>query len=305
MPRKKTTIAVVYNHVGPDEYEHIKTVDPATLGFKPEYDLQKVATVTEEYEAIVKGLEAEGFRAHRYNVQEKLSRLQTLLRRDPPDAVFNLVEYFHDDPKLEHLVAGLYDLHKVPYTGASPFALALCQRKGMTKQLLLANGVPTPRFRQLFKPHLPRRHGLHYPLIIKPAREDASLGVERTSVVYNQDQLFEQIDRAFREFSPPILVEEFIEGRELHVSVLGNDPPQVLPIIEFDFSDLPSDHPTIISYDAKWNPLKEEFHRVHTICPARLPKAVLKRVAERALQAYALTMCRDYARIDMRLSKDN
>jgi len=304
MPNQKTSVAIVFNHVGEDEYEKLKDVDPESLDFKPEYDIH-VATIMEEYEAIEKALKDEGYEPSIFNVQDDLSRLNSLLASNPPDVVFNLLEYFRDEPKLESLVAGMYDLHGVPYTGAPPFALALCQRKGLTKQVLLANGVRTPRFHLLFKPHLRSRHGLHYPLIVKPAREDASTGVHRTSVVYDQAQLMERIEAAFKEFAPPILVEEFIEGRELHVAVLGNDPPEVLPILEYDFSTLPEEYPRIISYSAKWEPLQEEFHRVHTICPAPLPKRVEARVREKAVMAYSLTGCRDYARIDMRLSKDN
>jgi D-alanine-D-alanine ligase len=87
--------------------------------------------------------------------------------------------------------------------------------------------------------------------------------------------------------------------------VLGNDPPEVLPIIEFDFSGLPSDHPDIISYDAKWNPLEESFHRVHSICPAKLSRKLEKKVKAVVLSAYKITGCTDYARLDLRLTKDN
>jgi D-alanine-D-alanine ligase len=175
----------------------------------------------------------------------------------------------------------------------------------MTKQLLMANNVPTPRYKLLTEPKMPGRHGLHYPLIVKPAREDASSGVEKGSVVYDFEQLKERINKTFEEFDPPILIEEFIEGREFHVSVLGNDPPEVLPIIEFDFSELPSDHPQIISYDAKWNPLEESFHRVHSICPAKLTKRLEKKVRSAVLEAYKITGCHDYARLDLRITKDN
>lgn len=304
MPRKKPYVIVLYNYVGEDEYEKLKAVDPASLDFKPEYSIH-VATVREEYDAIVKALKAEGFRTEAFNIEDRLGRFESILKREKPDAVFNLIEDFQDDAKKEFLIAGLYDLHRVPYTGAPPFALALCQRKGFTKQVLQANGVRTPRFKLLFEPHMPRRHGLHYPLIVKPAREDASTGVTKGSVVFELEKLLDQVEQAFRDFSPPILVEEFIEGRELHVSILGNDPPQVLPIVEYDFSELPSDHPSIISYKAKWDPLHEEYHRIHTICPAKLPKKVQKKVMQKALDAYALTNCRDYARIDMRLADDN
>lgn len=305
MPRrKKTRVAIVYNHSGEDIYEKIKNVDPASLDFKPEYNIN-VPTVTEEYEAIAEALRKQGYKANLLNINEDIQVLIDLLRRDPPDVVFNLIEYYHDDPGIEHLVAGLFILYGVKFTGARPFTLALCQRKGMTKQLLLANNVPTPRYRLLMEPKLPGRHGLHYPMIVKPSREDASSGVDKGSVVYDYEQLSERIKKTFAEFTPPILVEEFIEGRELHVSVLGNDPPEVLPIIEFDFSELPSDHPNIISYDAKWNPLEESFHRVHSICPAKLSKRVEKKVRAAVLDAYRITGCTDYARLDLRLTKDN
>ncbi len=304
MPNDRTTVAVVFNQVGEDEYEKLKDVDPATLDFKPEYNIH-VTTAYEEYEALAKGLESEGFRVRTYNIEENLKRLQKLLSRNPPDVVFNLVEHFKDDAHLESSVAGLYDLYGVPYTGAPPFALDLCVRKGMTKQVLLANGVPTPKFRLVKEPHLPRRHGLRYPLIVKPAREDASSGVEKGSVVEDYDQLNERLQRVFAEYAPPILVEEFVEGMELHVAVLGNSAPMVLPMIEFDFSELPDDHPKIISYDVKWNPLVEAYHRVHSVCPARISKRVQRKVEEVSIRAYQITGCRDYARLDIRLDKHN
>ncbi len=302
--KRKITVAVIYNHSGDDIYEKIRDVDPDTLDFEPEYDIN-VATVREEYEAIVNALRGEDFNVSLLNINEDIQNLIDLLSNNPPDVVFNLIEYYRDDSTLEHLIVGLFALYGIRYTGSKPFTLALCQRKGMTKQLLLANNVPTPRYKLLSEPRLPGRHGLHYPIIVKPAREDASSGVEKGSVVYNFEELNERIKKAFEEYSPPILVEEFIEGRELHVSVLGNDPPEVLPIIEFDFSGLPSDHPDIISYDAKWNPLEESFHRVHSICPAKLSRKLEKKVKAVVLSAYKITGCTDYARLDLRLTKDN
>lgn len=304
MARKKTTVAVVFNHVGDDEYEKLRAVDPATLDFTPQYDIH-VATVLEEYKAIVKSLKEEGYNASLYNIEDDFTKLRQLLEENPPDVVFNLVEIFGNNPRLESAVAGMYELYKIPYTGASALALALCQRKALTKQLLLANKVPTPRFKLLFTPKLKRRHGLRYPLIVKPAREDASSGITKGSVVFDQSALQGRIESAFAEFTPPIMVEEFIEGKEIHVSILGNEKPQVLPLLEYDFSELPKDHPAIISYEAKWNPLDEIFHKVHSVCPATVSKKVEKKVGEAALNAYRVTGARDYARIDIRLGKDN
>jgi D-alanine-D-alanine ligase len=297
---KKPRVVVLYNHVGEDEYEKLREVDPNSLGFAPQYPIH-VSTVKEEYHAIVKALRKEGFAARALNVEENLQKLRSVLEHKPPDVVFNMIEFFHDSSRLEAAVAGLFDLYQVPFTGAPPFALELCQRKGLTKQVLLANGVPTPHYRLLRQPRMPKRHGLHYPLIVKPAREDASAGIHKDSVVYDYAALQARVEKSFAEHLPPIIVEEFIEGRELHVSILGNKPPQVLPIIEFDFSQIPESHPNIISYSAKWDPLDETYHQLHAFCPAKLSKRVQKKVEEISLAAYKVTGCRDYARLDLRL----
>ena len=302
--RKQTCVTVVYNNTGEDQYEQLRTIDPATLDFTPVYPLD-VATIQEEYHAIVNALNKEGYATTLLNLEDDLSRLLRLCTVDAPDVIFNLVEMFRADTRLESAVAGFYDLHEIPYTGAGLFSLELCQRKVLTKQVLLRRGIATPDYRLLRTPKIPRRHGLRYPLIVKPAREDASLGVEAGSVVYDYEQLASRVRHVFESFNPPILVEEFVDGKELHVSVLGNDPPQVLPIIEFDFSSLPEDHPAIITYDVKWNPLDLAYHRVHAFCPAQLPKRVEAKVREQALQAYQATSSRDYARVDVRLTKSN
>jgi D-alanine-D-alanine ligase len=302
MPKPSSSVAVLFNHVGEDEYEKLREVDPATLSFEPQYDIH-VATVMEEYRAVVRGLTRAGYRARAVNLRDDLRVLERLLRRHPPDVVFNLVEHFRDQPEHESHVAAMLDLYGVPYTGSTPFCLSVCRRKGLTKLVLLANGVPTPRYRLQREPRIPRRHGLRYPLIVKPSREDASAGVVRESVVTDHAALRARLEVVFAEFGGPVLVEEFIEGRELHVAVWGNDPPEVLPIVEFDFSDLPADHPNIISYDAKWNPLEEVYHQVFTVCPARLSRRALRRVQSAALAAYRATGCRDYARLDLRLTR--
>lgn len=305
MPDDSVSVVVLYNYIGEDVYERIQQVDPTRLGFEPEYDI-RVATVEEEYRAVAKALRSEGFRARVYNIREDLRRLERVLRRNPPDVVFNLVEHFRDDATLEPHVAAMLELHGIPYTGAPPFALTLCQRKGLAKQVLLANGVPTPHFRLLWEPDdLPARHGLRFPLIVKPAREDASTGVDANSVVHDEAGLRRQIDSVYEDYEPPWLVEEFIDGRELHVAVIGNEPPEVLPPIEFDFSRLPEGHPHIISYDAKWNPLKEVYHRMDTVCPPRLTRRQWEKIEEVALKAFEVTGCRDYARLDIRLAPRN
>ena len=300
--KRKTSVVVLYNHVGEDPYERLKHVDPTKLEFKPEYPI-KVSTIIEEYEDIVKALRRAGYRARSVNLKNDLKRLERILRRSRPDVIFNLVEFFHDDSELETAVAAVFDLYRIPYTGSPPFALGLCLRKGITKRVLQDHGVPTPRFKILYEPKVPKRLGLKYPLIVKPAWEDASAGLDKNSVIRdpeNPQLLIDQVKRVYTQYGA-VMIEEFIEGRELHISVWGNDDPEVLPPVEFDFSKLPPDHPPIISYAMKWNPLEEVYHQVDTICPAPLEKKVLRRIETVAIRAYEATECCDYARLDIRL----
>ncbi len=297
--KPKTSVVVLYNHVGEDWYEKLRDVDPQSLEFEPEYPVH-VATVVEEYEEIVRSLRRSGYRARAVNVGNDLKKLERVLKRNRPDVIFNLVEFFHDDSELEVAVAGMFDLYQVAYTGGTPFTLGLCLRKGLTKRVLQDHGVPTPRFKLFYEPKLPKRLGLRFPVIVKPAWADASAGVDKDSVVRDPELLAQRVEHVYEEFGA-ILVEEFIEGRELHVSVWGNDPPEMLPPVEFDFSALPEDYPPIISYAAKWNPLAEVYHQIHTVCPAPLTKPMLRKVEAVAIAAYDATECRDYARLDIRL----
>jgi len=305
MEMKKQSVLVLFNQLEKemDEYMFLRSIDPASLDFTPNYTIH-VATAQEEYDAIVNALHKEGFQARGINLKNDLLKLQELVTQNPPDVVFNLVESFHNDMNLEGPIAGFFDMFGIPYTGCTPYCLELCRRKGLTKRILAQSGVATPRFRNLRIPNIEPDHGLQYPLIVKPARQDGSTGVEARSVVRDYSQLLRRLDHVFSEFKPPILVEEFIEGKELHVAVLGNNPPVVLPIIEFNFQELADDHPPLITYDIKWNPLSPAYHKVHSLCPASIDQKTEKRVKEQTLRAFIATCCRDYARIDLRLGSD-
>jgi D-alanine-D-alanine ligase len=178
----------------------------------------------------------------------------------------------------------------------------MCQSKGFTKHLMRSAGISTPRYRLLLGPELRMRPGLRYPVIVKPAREDASLGVDDGSVVRRHRDALERAKKLFGEFRQPILVEEYIEGRELHVAILGNRRPRVLPILEYDFARLPEGKAHIMTHEAKWRPNKRRGPR--QVCPAPLEPDVARRVQEAALAVYELTGCRDYARMDTRLAPD-
>jgi len=197
------------------------------------------------------------------------------------------------------------ELMQVPYTGADPIALRTCQRKTMAKSIIKTFGIPTPDYQIITRPEEIADIHLKYPIIVKPTMEDASIGIEFDSVVENYENLKSKIENILFNMHQYALAEEYIEGRELNVAVLGDTRLKVLPISEIDFSRMPDYLHNIVSFQAKWDPYHEAYHSTVAICPAILPKEVEEKAKEIALKAFRSLGCRDYARIDMRLSPKN
>jgi len=307
MPRP-TTVALLYNDV-PYSYDTTEAsvdLSPDTLGFTPYFDLEETHA-EQEYENIETALLEAGYRVASFNVKDRFERLFNFLTRRKIDIVFNLVEFFNGRPEREMNVAAFYELLQIPYTGAPPFALALCQNKPRAKEILRAHGLPTPRSMTIRSmDQFKSRHGLRYPVIVKPACEDGSGGIENESIVSNIDDLKARVDYVLKDFQMDALVEEFIEGRELNVAVIGNgEEKKVLPISEIQFGGMPSHLYKIVSYQAKWEPLHEAYHKTIPSCPANVPQYVAKHAQEIALKATEALGTRDYARVDMRLNKNN
>src|SRR5690349_4341989 len=193
------------------------------------------ADVENAARAVADGLLARGHRAEVLGVDFlDLAEVTDALFSDPPDVVFNLCESLRADARHEIVVPALLDLLGVPYTGSGPITLGLALRKDRAKVLLRARGVPTPEGVVMTSPDDECR--LPFPLIVKPTREDASVGISSKSVVRDLAALKAAVARVMEELHQPALVERFIDGRELYVSLLGNDPPEALPLHEIDFS---------------------------------------------------------------------
>jgi hypothetical protein len=149
-----------------------------------------------------------------------------------------------------------------------------------------------------------------YPLIVKPAFEDASGGIEKESVVHNHTALEARVNYILKEFEMPALVEEYVDGREIHAAILGNHPPEVLPLFEMEFDDSefnPDEEwrPQIISYRAKWDPHSKDFYTMDAVVPPRdLDPTLAEEIRRVAREAYITVGCRDYARVDMRIEDD-
>jgi len=175
------------------------------------------------------------------------------------DLVFNLVDDgFFSDSKFEPHVPAMLDLLGIKYTGSGYFCLSMCVNKAMTKKILKHHKIPTPNF-QVFTRADEKISNLNFPLIVKPVREDSSVGIRNDSVVKNKTDLRNKLRTLIRDYKQPALAEEFIDGREFYVGVLGSKKKFVLPISEVSFEGMPAGIPRIVNYDAKWNKDSAEF----------------------------------------------
>jgi D-alanine-D-alanine ligase len=215
------------------------------------------------------------------------------------DCAFNLCESLVGDARLESAVPLVLELLGIPFTGSPPEALSFGLRKDRVKGRLEAAGIPTPAGRVLARPDDPC--DLPFPLIVKPVCEDGSVGIWRTSVVHDASELARAVEAVATSFRQPCLVEQFVDGREFNVALLGHPAPRVLPLSEIDFAGLPEGSPRIVSYDAKWASGSADDLGTQPILHPSLPSTLAARVRKVAADAFRAVGVRDYGRVDVRL----
>lgn len=238
---------------------------------------------------------------HEVKVLEVDIDLFEKLKIEKPDVIFNLADDgFYDDPRLEPHVAAIFDILKIPYTGNNYFTLALCQNKARTKEILTYHGILTPKWQVFSNINRKLNPDLKFPLIVKPIREDGSVGIKERSVVKNEEELKEQVEHILDVYQQEALVEEFIDGREFNVGIIGNKKLTVLPIAEIDFSELPANIPRVVSYKAKWVKQSIAFKKTPVICPAQISDELKNQLEEIAKKCYKIFGCSGYARLDIR-----
>ncbi len=218
------------------------------------------------------------------------------------DLVFNLTEsYAGDDTKDVHLAAYL-DLLGLPYTGSGPAGLHLAQDKAVAKRLFAFHGIRTPHFATVYQGRLQWADDVQFPVIVKPKREDGSIGIEFNAVVGSIKELMERIDALHADLDSPVLIEEYIEGREIYAAVLGNDPMTALPLVELDLAGIPAGLPRIAGTEVKWERGTEAYRKTKLHAPANLPEETTTAIQEAAVLACRALEVRDYARVDVRLT---
>ncbi len=226
------------------------------------------------------------------------------LARMECDLVVNLAESFGGNDTADYCIAAYLELIDKPFTGSGSHGLIYGQDKAVAKKILAFHGIETPVFARSYRGRLDFSHDLHFPVIVKPAREDGSIGIEFSSVVSSIRELMERIDWLHANFDSPVLIEEYVEGREMYVGVLGNDNPIALPVVELDLSKLPEGRPRIAGAEVKWGKGTRAYRDTKSAVAEDLPEEVTALLQQTAVAVFQSLELRDYARIDMRLRPD-
>jgi D-alanine-D-alanine ligase len=280
---------------------HESLVPPASLEGLSDKEIDEFRT---EYD-VTATLEKAGHEVKALGLGDNLAELRSVVTEWKPDVAFNLLEEFQGIVTYDQYVVAFLELMKLPYTGCNPRGMMISRDKALSKQILAYHRIPTPGFavfRKGQRYRIPRR--LKYPLFVKSATEDASFGISQASVVSDLERLRERIEFIHEQTNSDALVEEYIEGRELYVSILGNERLRSLPVWEMDFGTLPDVMAGIATRKVKWDRRYQMKHGIRTGAAQNLPEgcpAYLDKLSKRIFRALYLS---GYARMDFRMRPD-
>ena len=228
----------------------------------------------------------------------------TSLGKNKSDLIFNLTESYAGDDTKDMNLAAYLDLLHLRYTGSGPHALHLAQDKVVAKKIIRFHGLHTPFFAVSYRGRLDHSQDIHFPLIVKPSSEDGSIGIDAGSVVNTIKELMERTHYINEEFDCPVLIEEYIEGREIYMAVIGNERPEALPPVELDLSQLPEGMPKIAGHEVKFQKDTEAYKKTRSAVADGLDDETVEKLKQTAVTTYQVLKLRDYGRIDMRLAPD-
>lgn len=244
-----------------------------------------------------------GYEVHRLSLFDDVRPLLDAVREIKPDVIFNLCETFHNVTQWDKNIAALIELFDIPYTGASSSSLFLCNDKGLCKKILRFHRVRVPRFHAYYRGHkvwLPKT--LKLPCIVKPLTEEASRGISQASIVDDEKGFVARVQMIHERMNLDAIAEEYIEGRELYVSIVGDRALRLLPPREMTFGQMSEDEPRIATYKAKWDDAYRTRWGINNDFAKELEPELLERIHDVCKRAYRALNIRSYARFDLRVT---
>lgn len=280
---------------------HESLVPPDSLdGYTP----QQIEEWKTEYDVMAFLREA-GHEVRALGLYDNLAELRNEITTWKPDIAFNLLQEFQGIVTYDQHIVAFLELMRQPYTGCNPRGMMLSRDKVLTKQLMAWHRIPTPQF-ALFRRGRPYRLSkkLRYPLFVKSATEDASLGISQASIVEDMARLRERIDFIHESTRTDALVEEYIEGRELYVGLCGNERLRTFPVWEMNFGTLPKLMSGIATRRVKWNLKYQQKHGIETGRATDLGAAAEENLSRLSKRIYSALHMSGYARMDFRMRAD-
>ena len=238
-------------------------------------------------------------------VYDDLAPIRTALAEFQPDITFMMLEEFHGVVTYDFAIISYLELMQQPYTGCNPRGLLLSHDKGLSKKVLTYHRIPTPRFavfprgKTVYRPKK-----LEFPLFVKSTVEDASFGISQASIVHTDEQLADRVQFIHEKTSDDAIAEQYIDGRELYVGVIGNKRLKTFPAWEMDFGQMPEDIARIATSEVKWNHKYQKKHGITTHEASDLDDAMKEKISKVCKRVYRALNMSGYGRMDLRLTAD-
>ena len=291
--RKKLKVLALFDAIAPTTLDQDLSAELKTDDWKTEAN-------------VLDALRELGHTTEHLAIFDNLDVLQQKLQAFEPDVIFNLADQFKNNRAFDQHIVSFLAMRGVPFTGCGSTGLTLCKHKGISKKILSYHRIHTPDFVTIARgKRIARPKRLKFPILVKPLKEEASLGISQASFVETDEQFKERVQFIHEKFDNDVIAEEYIEGRELYVSIFGNHRLQVLPIRELVFKEVPPDEPKIATYKAKWD---EEYRKrwgLQNQFAEGLDPAVVTNIERVCKRIYHLLTIDGYARLDLRLTPKN
>jgi D-alanine-D-alanine ligase len=293
MPRKKIKVLALFD-----------SMEPPPKDGDLSLELQKEDRKTERN--VLDAFGKLGHTAEHLVIFDDLEPLRQKLQNFQPDVIFNLADQFKNNRAFDQNIASFLELQGLSFTGCGSSGLLLCKNKGISKKILGYHRIHVPDFVMIARgKRIARPRKLNFPILVKPLKEEASLGISQASLVDNDELFKERVQFIHDKYDSDVIAEEYIEGRELYVGVMGHHRLQVFPIRELVFKQVPPDEPKIATYKAKWD---EEYRKrwgLENQFAEGLDPAIVRKIESTCKRIYHLLTIDGYARIDLRLTPKN
>jgi D-alanine-D-alanine ligase len=290
--KKKLKVLVLFDGTSPTTLDQDFSKELKTKDWKTEAD-------------VMTALGTIGYSAEHLAIYDDVDLVRQKLETCQPDILFNLVEQFRNNPGFDQNIASFFEMLSLPFTGCGSTGMTLCKHKGISKKILHYHGIHVPHF--VVIPRGQRVAGarqLKLPALVKPVKEEASYGISQASFVQNEEQFRERVGFIHEKYNSDAIAEEYIEGRELYVSIMGNVRLTVFPIRELVFREVPPNEPKIATYNAKWDDEYRKRWGLENQFAEDLDPALVAKVQETCKDIYRLLTIDGYARVDLRLTAE-